>query len=326
MHLRVCAALLRGVVTGQSGDEDRAGELLSGVLVDTREAGLGEQEIVALTQLAQWHLRADRLPEARGYARDAVELAGRAELRLRCADAFNVFSRVERTAGDTEAAAQAAREAYLQAWCDGPPFSYAAGLDEARVNLSAVGAPEPSCPGFELGEPFPEVLIKPTAPRAGLSTNLGRSLSQSACAVSHELLHTAEAHTENGGGVAHTELVVMHEPPGGLSPSGGRLPRQLLRAGLLGAGTGGQRDSIGVDAGVVHHDDHCGGVHVEPEGDKPLGGIGSAGEGAGLPDDVQLGHLDDPLAAVAEYLHGVGAHRHHSFGMPASCLPILLTT
>ncbi|MGH3814920.1 MAG: hypothetical protein ACRDUV_21155 [Pseudonocardiaceae bacterium] len=84
-------------------------------------------------------------------------------------DALNVLSRVERAAGDTEAAAQAARAAYLKAWCDGPPFSYAVGLDEARANLSAVGAPEPDgLDGFELSEPFPEVLIKPT-PRAELT-------------------------------------------------------------------------------------------------------------------------------------------------------------
>ena len=131
-------------------------------MVDTREAGLGELEIVALTQLAEWHLRGCRLTEALARARDAVELAERAELRLRWAEALNMLSRVERAAGDTEAAARAAHAAYLQAWCDGPPFSYAAGLDEARANLSVVGAPEPNCPAFEPGEPFPEVLIKPT--------------------------------------------------------------------------------------------------------------------------------------------------------------------
>ncbi|HEY6423597.1 MAG TPA: DUF4062 domain-containing protein [Pseudonocardiaceae bacterium] len=162
VHLGACAALLHGAVGGQLGDEDRAGELLSGALVDAREAGLGELEIVALAQLAEWHLRGHRLPEARDHARDAVELAERAGLRLRWADALNVLSRVERAAGDTEAAAHAAHDAYLQAWCDGPPFSYAFGLDEARANLSAVGAPEPAgLDSFELGEPFPEVLIKP---------------------------------------------------------------------------------------------------------------------------------------------------------------------
>lgn len=131
-------------------------------MVDARQAGLGELEIVALTQLAEWHLRGHRLAQARGDARDAVELAERAELRLQWADALNVLSRVEQAAGDTEAAAQAARDAYRQAWCDGPPFSYAVGLDEARANLSAVGAPEPDgLDGFEPGEPFSDVLIEP---------------------------------------------------------------------------------------------------------------------------------------------------------------------
>jgi tetratricopeptide (TPR) repeat protein len=167
----VCVALLRGAVAGQMGDEDRAGELLSGALVDARQAGLGELEITALTQLAEWHLRGHRLPEARGHARDAVELAERAELRLRRAGALNVLSRVERAAGDTEAAAQAARDAYHQAWCDGPPFSYAAGLDEARANLRAVGVQEPAgLVGFQPGEPFPDVLIKPTPPSVSLAS------------------------------------------------------------------------------------------------------------------------------------------------------------
>jgi tetratricopeptide (TPR) repeat protein len=171
VHLGGCIALLHGAIMGRLGDEDRAGELFSCALVDVRQAGLGELEIVALTQLAEWHLRADRLPEARGDARDAVELAERAELQLRWADALNLLSRVERAAGDTEAAAQAARAAYLQAWCDDPPFSYAAGLDEARANLSAVGAPEPDgLDGFELGEPFPEVFIEPTPADVSLAS------------------------------------------------------------------------------------------------------------------------------------------------------------
>ncbi|MGH3913740.1 MAG: hypothetical protein ACRDTC_10070 [Pseudonocardiaceae bacterium] len=165
VHLRVSAAVLKGTVSGQWGDEDRAGELLGTALVDARQVRLGELEIVALTQLAQWHLRGHRLPAARDHARDAVQLAERTRLRLRWADALNVLSRVERTAGDTDAAAQAARDAYHQAWCDGPPFSYAVGLDEARANLSAVGAPEPAgLADFQPGEPFPDLPIEPTPP------------------------------------------------------------------------------------------------------------------------------------------------------------------
>lgn len=72
VYMGGCVVLLRGAVTGQLGDEDWAGELFSGALVDARQAGLGELEIVALTQLAEWHLRGNRLPEAQGHARDAL--------------------------------------------------------------------------------------------------------------------------------------------------------------------------------------------------------------------------------------------------------------
>jgi hypothetical protein len=171
VHLHVSAGVLKGTVSGRWGDEDQAGELLGAALVDARQAGLGELEIAALTELAEWHLRGRRLPAARDHARDAVELAERAELRLRWADALNVLSRVEWAAGDTEAATQAARDAYHQAWCDGPPFSYAVGLDEARANLSAMGALEPAgLVGFRPGEPFPDVLIEPTPPSVSLAS------------------------------------------------------------------------------------------------------------------------------------------------------------
>ncbi|MGH3902193.1 MAG: HEAT repeat domain-containing protein [Pseudonocardiaceae bacterium] len=211
VYLGVCAMVLRGVVAGRWGDEDRAGELLSGGLADARETGLGELEIVGLTQLAEWHLRGCRLSEARDHARDAVELAERAELRLRLADALNVLSRVERKAGNTEAAARAAHAAYLQAWCDGPPFSYQAGMAEARANLKEVGAPElAGLDGVELGEPFPEVLIKPARPVSLASILAGVELPQSHVIAAIERLGwaavdpvaTAELDAILGSGVA----------------------------------------------------------------------------------------------------------------------------
>ncbi|MGH3799583.1 MAG: hypothetical protein ACRDTD_05505 [Pseudonocardiaceae bacterium] len=83
VYFDVYAILLRGAVADRLGDEDRAGELFGGGLVDARETGLGELEIVGLTQLAEWYLRARRLPEARDHARDAAQLAERTGLRLR---------------------------------------------------------------------------------------------------------------------------------------------------------------------------------------------------------------------------------------------------
>ena len=45
--------------------------------------------------------------------------------------------------GRREAAIAAARAAYRQAWCDGPPFAYHWGLEVARMHLADLGAPEP---------------------------------------------------------------------------------------------------------------------------------------------------------------------------------------
>lgn len=96
---------------------------------------------------------------------------------------------------------------------------------------------------FATRRPFP-VQVWPLGQRQpgrlDAVTNLGLALARSARAVSYELLHAAEAHAENGGSVAHAEVVVMHEPSGSLPPGDGSLPRQLLRAGLLGPGTGGE--------------------------------------------------------------------------------------
>jgi hypothetical protein len=99
--------------------------------------------VVVLTELAGWHIRGRRIAQAREHIRDAIEFAERSLLRLRLADALNMLSRIEQVAGDT-AAIEAARVAFRQAWCDGPPFSYAAALVEARANLAALGAPEPA--------------------------------------------------------------------------------------------------------------------------------------------------------------------------------------
>jgi hypothetical protein len=74
---------------------------------------------------------------------DAIELAERAELRLCWADSLNTLCRIEFAAGDRVAAVAAARAAYQEAWCDGPPFSYAQALSDARTNLVMLAEPEP---------------------------------------------------------------------------------------------------------------------------------------------------------------------------------------
>jgi hypothetical protein len=65
--------------------------------------------------------------------------------------------------GDKQAAIEAATKAYKAAWCDGPPYAYHWGLEEAKAHLAALGAPEPSLLPFDESkfEPLPEVEINP---------------------------------------------------------------------------------------------------------------------------------------------------------------------
>ena len=79
------------------------------------------------------------------------------------ADALSVLAQIERDAGNTTTAVEAATKAYRLAWCDGEPYAYHWGLDAARKHLRELGAPEPDMPPFDESkyEPMPEVEINP---------------------------------------------------------------------------------------------------------------------------------------------------------------------
>jgi len=95
---------------------------------------------------------------------DVWEPAERGPYPLNHADAYNVLAQIERDAGHTEAAVEAATGAHRRAWCDGPPFAYHWGLETARAHLVALGAPQPTdlLPYRESRyEPMPDVEINP---------------------------------------------------------------------------------------------------------------------------------------------------------------------
>ena len=102
-----------------------------------------EEELPALIALADLRRRQGDLETARELLEDAREPAERGPYPLFHADVLNVLARVERDVGRREAAIAAARAAYRQAWCDGPPFAYHWGLEVARMHLADLGAPEP---------------------------------------------------------------------------------------------------------------------------------------------------------------------------------------
>ena len=74
-----------------------------------------------------------------------------------------MLAQIERDAGNTAAAVEAATKAYRLAWCDGPPFAYHWGLKKAKKHLKELGAPEPELPPFDESkfEPMSEVEINP---------------------------------------------------------------------------------------------------------------------------------------------------------------------
>jgi hypothetical protein len=59
------------------------------------------------------------------------------------ADAQLVLASIERDAGNLDAARIAAEEAYRQAYCDGPPYTYFWALKKAEALIGELGATIP---------------------------------------------------------------------------------------------------------------------------------------------------------------------------------------
>jgi len=168
-HLRlewdfIRAARLQGEAALGLNDLAIADERLHHALTRARAVNLVEEEIQALIALAELRRRQGDSGAARELLDDVWEAAERGPYPLIHADALNVLAQIERDAGNTPAAIEAATLAYRKAWCDGPPFAYHWGLEAARAHLIALGAPEPSdLPPYDESkhETMPEVEIDP---------------------------------------------------------------------------------------------------------------------------------------------------------------------
>ena len=145
------------------GDLAAADERLHHALALARTVNLAQEELPALVALAEMKRRQGDLKSARILLDDVGEAAGRGPYPLFHADACNVLAQIERDAGNTLAAVEAATEAYRLAWCDGPPFAYNWGLIAARRHLEELGVSEPQMPPFDESkfETMPEVEIDP---------------------------------------------------------------------------------------------------------------------------------------------------------------------
>jgi tetratricopeptide (TPR) repeat protein len=138
-------------------------ELLHNALTRVRGINEIEEEIPVLLALAELRRRQGDKNVARGLLEDVWEFAERGPYPLFHADALNVLARIERDAGNTGKAVEAATKAYQLAWCDGPPYAYHWGLIKAQKHLEELGAPLPDMPPFDESkyEPMPEVEINP---------------------------------------------------------------------------------------------------------------------------------------------------------------------
>lgn len=156
---RVRAIRSLGLVFSYLDNFDKAEDRLFEALKAARVVDLVEEEIQTLTALAELHRRKNELAKAREYLDDIWDYAEEGPYPLFHADALNVLAQIEMDAGNTEDAIKAATKAYELAWCDGPPYAYHYGLENAKELLQKLDAPEPELPPFDPSqfEPMPEM-------------------------------------------------------------------------------------------------------------------------------------------------------------------------
>jgi tetratricopeptide (TPR) repeat protein len=159
----ISASRLQGEAALGLNELTNAEERLHQALTRARKVNLVEEELPALVALAELRRQQGDLKVARELLDDVWETAERGPYPLIHADACNVLAQIERDAGNTAAAVEAATRAYQLAWCDGPPFAYHWGLEAARKQLAELNAPEPQLPPFRESKfkPMPEVEIDP---------------------------------------------------------------------------------------------------------------------------------------------------------------------
>jgi tetratricopeptide (TPR) repeat protein len=159
----VRAALCQGEVAFHCGEVGRASERLHHALTRARGFNLVDFELPILVALAALDLSEGHPADAKSRLNEAWEEIERGPYPMVATDAYNLLTQVEVALGDSAAATDAAISAFKAAWCDGPPYSYARGLQQARAQLAALGIPQPDLPPFVPAsfEPWPEVEINP---------------------------------------------------------------------------------------------------------------------------------------------------------------------
>jgi tetratricopeptide (TPR) repeat protein len=142
----IAAARMQGEALVNLGDNGRGRARLQYALWRAREIEFVEEELPALRVLALAARQEGDAPTARRYLSETWKLAQRGPFTLYDADSYNILAQIEQDCGNTEKAINAATQAYRLSWCDGPPFAYQRGLEDAAAHLARLGVDTPLLP------------------------------------------------------------------------------------------------------------------------------------------------------------------------------------
>lgn len=145
-------------------DFNTAEERLHFALKQVRAVQVVEEELKILIALAEFYARKDEGEKAGEQLDDVWDYVEQGPYPIFHADALNILAQIEIEAGKKQTAIAAAAKALQKARCDGPPYAYHYGLQNAKRLLEELGAPEPEMSPFDASkfEPMPAVEIDPT--------------------------------------------------------------------------------------------------------------------------------------------------------------------
>lgn len=157
------AAYCQGLAALRLQDFKTAEERLHHALKRVRAVQAVDEELKILNALAEFYVIKNEPTKAKEYLDEVWDYAEQGPYPLLHADALNILAQLEILESNKPAAIEAATLAYKKAWCDGPPYAYNYGLENAKRLLKQLGAAEPPMPEFDASkfEPMPEVKIDP---------------------------------------------------------------------------------------------------------------------------------------------------------------------
>lgn len=153
VKILTAAARMKGeALLGMSSSGDYIAEktserdILCYSLKRAREIEFTEEELPALRALALLEKNRGNFEKARNYLEQSWKLAKRGEFLLYNADSYNILASIEITENRREKAIEAARRAFDLSVCDGVPFAYRRGLEDAAKILKFLDAEVPEIP------------------------------------------------------------------------------------------------------------------------------------------------------------------------------------